>query len=611
MASATYAAQHPFFSHLTALLSIYHDTKHPSASGTPLAAPPNLPQYDGPTDPQIEQIQHSLETIVRRMHAAEHALDSIREQQRADSQTQVPTSQRLERDTEDSGDVPASSPDASDWKSTAPSYAGTVRILPPKMRSDRDADDTASGALAAPDVTTVLAHDTSTDRELADLRSQVKDVARVCEALARGDLTTRKIEFDTSDSEGEMHTIKTTLNALLEMWRLLVPEISRVALEVGTQGVFGGQVHAKDVQGRGAWADLTQGVNTMAANLTTQVRSVALVVGAVASGDASQTVTVEAHGEMLAMKTSVNETVRRLSALRNEVVDRLAFPMVGPVGEHANVADRQQDAWTETTSAVHHMAGTFKNMIRAVAAVMVALTLGDTTQRITLDVCGEMLDLKVTVNAAVEHLHLVAREVIRVADELGTDGVFGGQAEVDDVDGIWRELVHRVNAMARTLTLQVRALGRTTSAIAQGDFTQKIRDVPATGEMLEIFNTVNGLADMLQLFSAEVVRVNHETGTTGQLGAQAEVGHVYGTWQELTMSVNRMSSNLTVQIRSLLQMISSMLDADGDGPFTEDLERYRHGSREIDSLWMCIVELGREVCALRKKVGGALAQGSK
>ena len=221
---------------------------------------------------------------------------------------------------------------------------------------------------------------------------------------------------------------------------------------------------------------VTMIAQTMAANLTTQVRAVALVVGAVARGDASQTVTVEAHGEMLAVKTSVNETVRRLSALRNEVVDRLAFPMVGPVGEHANVADRQQDAWTvralrirpayfirpdhaahhvqETTSAVHHMAGTFTNMMRAVAAVMVALTLGDMTQRITLDVRGEMLDLKVTVNAAVEHLHLVAREVIRVANEPGTGGIFGGQAEVDDVDGIWRELVHRVNAMAR----MVRAL---------------------------------------------------------------------------------------------------------------------------------------------------------
>ena len=257
MASATNAAQHPFFSHLTALLSIYHDTRHPSASGTPLAAPPNLPQYDGPTDPQIEQIQHSLETVVRRMHAAEHALDSIRAQERADSQTQVPTSQRIELDTEDIGDRPAPSLDASDLKYTTPSPGDTVRILPPKPCSDRDADDTVT----ASDVTTVLAHDTTTDRELANLKHQVKDVARVCEALARGDLTTQKIEFDTSDSEGDMDTIKTSLNALLDMWRLLVPEISRVALEVGTQGVFGGQVHAKDVQGKGAWADLTQSVN--------------------------------------------------------------------------------------------------------------------------------------------------------------------------------------------------------------------------------------------------------------------------------------------------------------------------------------------------------------
>ncbi|KAF5350143.1 hypothetical protein D9756_009276 [Leucocoprinus leucothites] len=385
------------------------------------------------------------------------------------------------------------------------------------------------------------------NRMCSSLTDQVRSIAVVTTAVASGDLT-QKIEIQV---EGEMSTLKSTVNSMVDQLSAFASEVTRVALEVGTQGILGGQARVEGVQG--TWADLTRNVNKMASNLTDQVRSISEVTKAVALGDLSKQVNVDVQGEMLDLKLTVNSMVAQLSTLANEVTRVL-------------------------TDNVNLMAMNLTNQVRSIAEVTKAVAGGDLTKKIEVDVRGEILELKETVNGMTESLSVFADEVTRVAREVGTEGRLGGQARVTGVGGTWKDLTDNVNVMANNLTLQVRTIAVATTAVARGDLTQKIRGVSVSGEMLNLVNTINDMIDQLAIFAAEVKKVAREVGTEGKLGVQAEVGNVQGIWQEITLSVNTMAGNLTTQVRGFAQISAAAMDGD----FTRFITVEASG--EMDSL---------------------------
>ncbi|KAL4248978.1 histidine kinase [Abortiporus biennis] len=410
------------------------------------------------------------------------------------------------------------------------------------------------------------------NRMCSSLTDQVRSIAKVTTAVAKGDLT-QKIEIEV---EGEMLTLKQTVNSMVDQLSAFASEVTRVALEVGTQGILGGQATVDGVQG--TWADLTRNVNKMASNLTDQVRSISEVTKAVANGDLSRTVNVDVQGEMLELKTTVNQMVSRLSTLANEVTRvSLEVGTEGLMGGQAYVPD-VEGLWKVLADNVNLMAMNLTNQVRSIAEVTKAVASGDLTKRITVDVRGEMLDLKETVNGMTESLSVFADEVTRVAKEVGTDGKLGGQARVTNVSGTWKDLTDNVNVMAANLTLQVRTIAVATTAVARGDLTQKVTGVSVSGEMLGLVNTINRMIDQLAIFAAEVKKVAREVGTEGKLGGQAEVGNVEGIWQEITMSVNTMANNLTTQVRGFAQISAAATDGDFSRFITVE------ASGEMDSL---------------------------
>ncbi|KAF8884649.1 hypothetical protein BD779DRAFT_1612091 [Infundibulicybe gibba] len=385
------------------------------------------------------------------------------------------------------------------------------------------------------------------NRMCSSLTDQVRSIAVVTTAVARGDLT-QKIQIQV---EGEMSTLKGTVNSMVDQLSAFASEVTRVALEVGTQGILGGQARVEGVQG--TWADLTRNVNKMASNLTDQVRSISEVTKAVALGDLGKLVNVDVQGEMLDLKMTVNSMVAQLSTLANEVTRVL-------------------------TDNVNLMAMNLTNQVRSIAEVTKAVAGGDLTKKIEVDVRGEILELKETVNGMTESLSVFADEVTRVAREVGTEGRLGGQARVTNVGGTWKDLTDNVNVMANNLTLQVRTIAVATTAVARGDLTQKITGVSVSGEMLSLVNTINDMIDQLAIFAAEVKKVAREVGTEGKLGVQAEVGNVQGIWQEITLSVNTMAGNLTTQVRGFAQISAAAMDGD----FTRFITVEASG--EMDSL---------------------------
>ncbi|KAI0071450.1 histidine kinase [Panus rudis PR-1116 ss-1] len=410
------------------------------------------------------------------------------------------------------------------------------------------------------------------NRMCSSLTDQVRSIAHVTTAVAKGDLT-QKIEIEV---EGEMLTLKRTVNSMVDQLSAFASEVTRVALEVGTQGVLGGQATVEGVQG--TWADLTRNVNKMASNLTDQVRSISEVTKAVANGDLTRTVDVDVQGEMLELKTTVNQMVARLSSLASEVIRvSLEVGTEGKMGGQA-IVPNVQGMWKTLADNVNLMAMNLTNQVRSIAEVTKAVASGDLTKRITVDVRGEMLDLKETVNGMTESLSVFADEVTRVAKEVGTDGRLGGQARVTNVSGTWKDLTDNVNVMAANLTLQVRTIAAATTAVARGDLTQKVVGVSVSGEMLDLVNTINRMIDQLATFAAEVKKVAREVGTEGKLGGQAEVGNVEGIWQEITMSVNTMASNLTTQVRGFAQISAAAMDGDFSRFITVE------ASGEMDSL---------------------------
>ena len=397
----------------------------------------------------------------------------------------------------------------------------------------------------------------------SNLTSQVRNIAQVTTAVAEGDLS-QKV---TVDVKGEIAELKETVNTMVDQLSSFADEVTRVAREVGTEGILGGQAEVKGVSG--TWRDLTESVNFMASNLTDQVRSIATVSTAVADGDLSQKIAVEAKGEVAALADTINKMVDRLRSFAAEVT-RVAREVgtEGKLGGQAEVED-VSGTWRGLTENVNSMASNLTDQVRNIAEVTTAVANGDLSKKITVDAKGEILELKETVNTMVDQLNSFAAEVTRVSKEVGTDGKLGGQAEVEDVSGTWRSLTESVNFMASNLTDQVRSIAQVTTAVANGDLSKKIR-VDAKGEILELKNTINTMVDQLNSFAAEVTRVAKEVGTEGELGGQAEVAGVSGTWRGLTESVNSMATNLTDQVRNISQVAQAVARGDLTQKITVD-----------------------------------------
>ncbi|MFJ1705591.1 HAMP domain-containing protein [Kitasatospora sp. NPDC088346] len=388
-----------------------------------------------------------------------------------------------------------------------------------------------------------------------NLTSQVRDIAQVATAVAKGDLS-QKIDVA---ARGEILELKNTVNTMVDQLSSFADEVTRVAREVGSEGRLGGQAQVPGVAG--TWRDLTDSVNFMAGNLTDQVRNIAQVTTAVARGDLSQKITVDARGEILELKNTVNTMVDQLSSFAGEVT-RMARE-VGTEGRLGGQADVKgvSGTWRDLTDSVNFMAGNLTAQVRSIAQVATAVAEGDLSQKITVAARGEILELKETINTMVDQLSSFAGEVTRVAREVGTEGRLGGQADVRDVSGTWRDLTESVNVMADNLTAQVRSIAEVTTAVAKGDLSQKIR-VDARGEILELKETINTMVDQLSAFADEVTRVAREVGTEGNLGGQATVRGVSGTWKDLTDNVNVMASNLTGQVRSIAQVATAVARGD-------------------------------------------------
>ncbi len=388
-----------------------------------------------------------------------------------------------------------------------------------------------------------------------NLTAQVRNIAEVTTAVARGDLS-RKI---TVDVKGEILALKDTINTMVDQLNAFAGEVTRVAREVGTEGKLGGQAQVPGVGG--TWKDLTDNVNFMASNLTGQVRNIAEVATAIATGDLSRKITVDVRGEILQLKETLNTMVDQLNRFAGEVT-RVAREVgsEGRLGGQANVPG-VAGTWKDLTDSVNSMAGNLTGQVRNIAEVTTAVARGDLSRKITVDVKGEILELKNTINTMVDQLNAFAGEVTRVAREVGTEGKLGGQAEVPGVGGTWKDLTDNVNFMASNLTGQVRNIAEVATAVARGDLSRKIT-VDVKGEILELKDTLNTMVDQLRSFASEVTRVAREVGTDGKLGGQAQVPGVGGTWKDLTDSVNSMASNLTGQVRNIAEVSTAIASGD-------------------------------------------------
>ena len=397
-----------------------------------------------------------------------------------------------------------------------------------------------------------------------NLTAQVRNIAEVATAIASGDLS-KKITVDVS---GEILQLKETINTMVDQLNAFAGEVTRVAREVGTEGKLGGQAQVPGVAG--TWKDLTDNVNLLAANLTTQVRNIAEVTTAVARGDLSRKITVDVKGEILELKNTINTMVDQLNAFAAEVT-RVAREVgtEGKLGGQALVPG-VGGTWKDLTDNVNLLAGNLTVQLRDVSKVATAIANGDLSQKITVDVSGEILQIKDTINTMVDQLNAFAGEVTRVAREVGTEGRLGGQANVRGVAGTWKDLTDTVNSMANNLTAQVRNIADVATAIARGDLSRKIT-VDVKGEILELKNTINTMVDQLNAFAAEVTRVAREVGTEGKLGGQAQVPGVAGTWKDLTDNVNFMASNLTAQVRNIAEVATAIAGGDLSKKITVDV----------------------------------------
>src|SRR5918912_1255234 len=389
----------------------------------------------------------------------------------------------------------------------------------------------------------------------ANLTGQVRNIADVTTAVAKGDLS-KKI---TAEAKGEILELKNTFNTLVDQLNAFASGVSRVAREVGSEGKLGGQAQALGVAG--VWKDVTDNVNSMAANLTGQVRNIAEVTTAVARGDLSKKITAEAKGEIFALKSTINTMVDQLNAFASEV-SRVAREVGtdGKLGGQAQVKG-VAGVWKDLTDNVNSMAANLTGQVRNIAEVTTAVAKGDLSKKIAVDVKGEILELKSTINTMVDQLNSFASEVTRVAREVGIEGKLGGQAQVRGVGGVWKDLTDNVNMMAANLTGQVRNIAEVTTAVANGDLSKKIT-VDVKGEILELKSTINTMVDQLATFADQVTNVAREVGSEGILGGQARVPGAAGLWRDLTENVNRLAANLTTQVRAIAEVATAVTQGD-------------------------------------------------
>ncbi|SES92933.1 GAF sensor hybrid histidine kinase [Myxococcus fulvus] len=444
----------------------------------------------------------------------------------------------------------------------------------------------------------------------SNLTSQVRNIAEVTTAVAKGDLS-KKI---TVDVRGEILELKNTINTMVDQLSSFASEVTRVAREVGTEGKLGGQAVVKGVGG--TWKDLTDNVNSMASNLTSQVRNIAEVTTAVANGDLSKKITVDVRGEILELKNTINTMVDQLNSFASEVT-RVAREVgtEGKLGGQA-VVKGVAGTWKDLTDNVNSMASNLTSQVRNIAEVTTAVANGDLSKKITVDVQGEILELKNTINTMVDQLNSFASEVTRVAREVGTEGKLGGQAVVRGVGGTWKDLTDNVNSMASNLTAQVRNIADVTTAVAKGDLSKKIT-VDARGEVLELKNTINTMVDQLSSFASEVTRVAKEVGTEGKLGGQAVVRGVGGTWKDLTDNVNSMASNLTSQVRNIAEVtmavargdLSKKITVDVRGEILELKNTINTMVDQLNSFASEVTRVAREVGTEGKLGGQAVVKG--
>jgi signal transduction histidine kinase/HAMP domain-containing protein/DNA-binding response OmpR family regulator len=403
-----------------------------------------------------------------------------------------------------------------------------------------------------------------------DLLWPTTAVTRSIAAVAQGDLSeTVPLEVDGQRIEGEFLRSAQIVNRMIEQMRVFTFEVTRVAREVGAEGTLGGQAVVRDVSG--VWKDLTDNVNSMANHLTAQVRNISEVTIAVANGDLSRKITVDVRGEMLQLKDAINTMVDQLRSFASEVT-RVAREVgtEGKLGGQAAVPG-VAGTWKDLTDNVNVMATNLTDQVRGIAEVATAIARGDLSRKITVDVKGELLELKDTINTVVDQLNSFAAEVTRVAREVGTEGKLGGQAKVPGVAGTWKDLTDNVNSMAGNLTAQVRNIAEVTTAVARGDLSRKIT-VNVQGEILELKNTINTMVDQLNSFASEVTRVAREVGTEGELGGQAAVPGVAGTWKGLTDNVNVMAANLTNQVREIAEVATAIARGDLSRKITVDVK---------------------------------------
>ncbi len=412
--------------------------------------------------------------------------------------------------------------------------------------------------------------ESSVNTLIDDLLWPITAVTHAVTAVAQGDLLrTVPLDVDGRPLQGEFLRSAKIVNAMIGQLSVFTSEVTRVAREVGTDGKLGGQAQVREVSG--VWKDLTESVNSMASNLTGQVRNITEVTIAVASGDLSKKITVDVRGEILQLKEAINTMVDQLRSFASEVT-RVAREVgtEGKLGGQALVPG-VAGTWKDLTDSVNAMCGNLTDQVRNIAQVTTAVARGDLSRKITVDVKGEILELKNTINTMVDQLNAFASEVTRVAREVGTEGKLGGQAAVSGVAGTWKDLTDNVNFMASNLTGQVRNIAEVATAIANGDLSKKIT-VDVRGEMLLLKDTLNTMVEQLRSFAAEVTRVAREVGTEGRLGGQAVVPGVGGTWKDLTDNVNLLAANLTTQVRNIAEVTTAVARGDLSRKITVDVK---------------------------------------
>ncbi len=412
--------------------------------------------------------------------------------------------------------------------------------------------------------------ESSVNTLIDDLLWPITEVTRVIAAVAQGDLLqTVQLESDGRPLKGEFLRSANIVNRMIKQLGVFTSEVTRVAREVGTEGNLGGQAKVREVTG--VWKDLTDNVNSMASNLTAQVRNISEVTIAVANGDLSKKITVDVRGEILQLKEAINTMVDQLRAFASEVT-RVAREVgtEGKLGGQA-IVPGVAGTWKDLTDNVNSMASNLTDQVRSIAEVTTAVARGDLSRKITVNVRGEILELKDTINTMVDQLNAFAWEVTRVAREVGTEGKLGGQAQVPGVAGTWKDLTDNVNLMAGNLTAQVRNIAEVATAIANGDLSKKIT-VDVRGELLLLKDTLNTMVEQLRSFAAEVTRVAREVGTDGKLGGQAHVPGVAGTWKDLTDNVNLLGANLTTQVRNIAEVTTAVARGDLSRKITVDVK---------------------------------------